>query len=71
MLRGWSGLCAKYSCSIPDLAIAWILAQGDNITVLSGAVTIKQLAENAKAADIQLTDADIRAIRDAAEALDA
>ena len=71
MLRGWSGLCARYSCSIPDLAIAWILAQGDNITVLSGAVTIEQLAENAKAADITLATADVVAMREAAEALDA
>jgi methylglyoxal reductase len=70
MLRGWSSLRARHTCSIPDLAIAWILAQGRNITVLSGAVTMDQLAENAKAADIRLTDADILAMRDAAEALD-
>jgi len=71
MLRGWSDLRAKYACSIPDLAIAWILAQGGNITVLSGAVTMGQLAENAKAAEIRLSEADARAMRQAAEALDA
>ncbi len=70
MMRGWAGLCGKYHCSIPDLAIAWILAQGDNINVLSGATTIDQLAENAKAADLELSDTDVRAMREAAEAID-
>lgn len=71
MIESWDGLRAKYSCSIPDLAIAWILAQGDNITVLSGSTTIDQLSENAKAADIVLSPEDSRTMREAAEAIDA
>jgi methylglyoxal reductase len=70
MIEGWAPLCEKYDCSIPNLAIAWILAQGNCVTVLSGATTTEQLAENVKAADIALASSDVRTMREAAERID-
>lgn len=69
MMNKWKPLCEKYHCSIANLAIAWILAQGDNINVLSGSTTIEELKENSKAADINLTAEDKDFIRQLAEAI--
>ncbi|MGI6110034.1 MAG: NADH-dependent methylglyoxal reductase [Eubacteriaceae bacterium] len=70
MLDQWKPLCDKYNCGIPTLALAWILAQGDYITILSGATSPDQIRENVKAADIELDPADVKLMRDMAEALD-
>ena len=63
-------LCEKYNCTIPTLALAWILAQGDYITILSGATTPEQVRENVKAADIRLEEKDIQLLRSMAEELE-
>ncbi len=41
----WKPLCEKYNCTIANLALAWILAQGDFINLLSGSTTVDQIAE--------------------------
>ncbi|MGI6004105.1 MAG: NADH-dependent methylglyoxal reductase [Christensenellales bacterium] len=71
MLNSWGALCAKYDCSVANLAIAWILAQDDNINVLSGATTKAQLEENVKAVNIPLTHEDAQWMRNRAEQADA
>ncbi|PWC19671.1 aldo/keto reductase [Brenneria corticis] len=70
MLEEWRPLCEKYHCSIPTLALAWILKQSDLISILSGATTPEQVRENVKAASIRLTDADASLMRKMAESLD-
>ncbi len=67
MMNKWKPLCEKYHCSIANLAIAWILAQGDNINVLSGSTTKAELDENSKATDINLSEQDKNYIRKLAE----
>ena len=67
MMNKWKPLCEKYHCSIANLAIAWILAQGDNINVLSGSTTKAELDENSKATDINLSEPDKNYIRKLAE----
>lgn len=67
MIELWQPLCEKYDCSIANLAIAWILAQGDNINVLSGSTTPEELDENSKALDIQLSKEDVVYMRELAE----
>jgi len=37
MVEKWAVLCQKYACSPSQLAVAWLLAQGDFINVLCGA----------------------------------
>lgn len=69
MLDQWQPLCEKYNCSMANLAIAWILAQGDNVNVLSGSTTPAELDENSKAMAIALTDEDQLFMRRLAEAI--
>ena len=67
MMNKWKPLCEKYNCSIANLAIAWVLAQGDNVNVLSGSTTKAELDENSKATDINLSEQDKNYIRKLAE----
>jgi aryl-alcohol dehydrogenase-like predicted oxidoreductase len=48
------------------LAIAWLLAQGDDIVPIPGSKTIKHLKENMKALDIKLTVDELEQINKAA-----
>lgn len=70
MMDAWKPFCEKYHCTVPILALAWILAQGNFISILNGANTVPQLEENVKAMDIELTQDDAAAIRTMAEAAD-
>jgi methylglyoxal reductase len=70
MLDKWKPLTEKYNCTIPALALAWIMNQGDTVNLLTGATTPEQVRENAVAANIVLSDEDNQYIRDLAESLD-
>ena len=70
MLEQWRPLCEKYHCTIPALALAWILKQSDLITLLSGATAPEQVRENVEALTVALTDGDSSLMRQMAEALD-
>jgi aryl-alcohol dehydrogenase-like predicted oxidoreductase len=48
-----------------QLALAWVLAQGDDIVPIPGTKRVKYVEENAKAVDIELTADDLRRIEDA------
>ncbi len=49
-----------------QLALAWLLAQGDDIVPIPGSRRIQHLEENAAAANIDLSKADLAAIDEAA-----
>lgn len=49
-----------------QLALAWVLAQGDDIVPIPGTKHIDYLQENIAAVDIHLTDEDVRRINEAA-----
>jgi aryl-alcohol dehydrogenase-like predicted oxidoreductase len=51
-----------------QLALAWLLHQGDDIAPIPGARKIAHLEDNAGAADVELSAADLKAIADAAPA---
>lgn len=59
MLDDWEDLCRKYDCSKANLALAWVMAQGDHITVLNGCSKVRQVEENVKAAQITLDQEDV------------
>jgi aryl-alcohol dehydrogenase-like predicted oxidoreductase len=46
------------------LALAWVLAQGDDIVPIPGTKRRSYLEENAAAADIELTDGDLSRINE-------
>src|SRR3954465_3428061 len=49
-------------CTSSQLALAWVLAQGEDIIPIPGTKRVKYLEENAAAADIELTEEDLARI---------
>jgi aryl-alcohol dehydrogenase-like predicted oxidoreductase len=50
--------------SVTQLALAWLLAQGDDIVPIPGTRSATRIAENAAAADVQLMDADLTRVQE-------
>jgi len=59
-------LAAKKQCTSSQLALAWVLAQGDDIVPIPGTKQRKYLEENAAAAKIELTGDDLKQIAEVA-----
>jgi aryl-alcohol dehydrogenase-like predicted oxidoreductase len=58
-------LAASKGITVSQLALAWLLAQGDDIVPIPGTRSPARVVENAAAADVTLTPADLDAIREA------
>ncbi|PIA91783.1 Aldo-keto reductase yakc [NADP(+)] [Cercospora beticola] len=58
-------LATKKGATPGQLALAWVLSQGDDFIPIPGTKRIKYLEENAKAIDVQLTKEDDQEIRKA------
>ncbi|RYP67110.1 hypothetical protein DL771_007435 [Monosporascus sp. 5C6A] len=56
-------LAEKKGCTPAQLAIAWLLRQGEDIIPIPGTKRIKYLEENWGALQVQLTDAEVAEIR--------
>jgi methylglyoxal reductase len=69
MLEGWSDLLEKYDCSLSQLVIAWTLAQKGLTFVLCGARKEAHVADNVKAADLEIEASDLSRIRKDVETL--
>ncbi|GGW51284.1 MULTISPECIES: aldo/keto reductase [Streptomyces] len=52
-------LAAAKGITAAQLALAWLLAQGDDVVPIPGTRNAARLEENTGAADVQLTDADL------------
>jgi aryl-alcohol dehydrogenase-like predicted oxidoreductase len=61
-------LAAQKNCTSSQLALAWVLAQGDDIVPIPGTKQRKFLEENIAAAEIKLTKADLAEIKKVAPA---
>lgn len=59
----WLPLCEKYSCSLGNLAIAWVAAQSKQMNVLCGARKLEQIQDNVRGAEITLEIEDIAYMR--------
>ena len=53
------------ACTAAQLALAWVLAQGDDIVPIPGTKRVKYLEQNVAAVDLVLTPADLAAIESA------
>jgi methylglyoxal reductase len=60
LLAGWEDLYARYSCTPPQLVIAWTAAQPGVTHVLVGARRKDQAVENARGGEIELDPKDIQ-----------
>ena len=59
-------LAAEKGCTASQLALAWVLAQGDDLVPIPGTKRRRYLEENVGAADISLSPADLRRIDEVA-----
>jgi len=61
----------KYKASAGQVALAWLLAQGDDIIPIPGTTKIHRLEENLGAVKVPLSPADLKEVRAEAERADA
>lgn len=63
LVRQFKELADKKGCSTSQLALAWLLKQGDDIIPIPGTKKIKYLEENWAALDIKLSDEEEAEVR--------
>jgi aryl-alcohol dehydrogenase-like predicted oxidoreductase len=59
-------IARRKKCTPSQLALAWVLAQGDDIVPIPGTKHRKYLEENVRALDVELTPADLEEIDEVA-----
>src|SRR6476660_3873807 len=52
-------LAAAKGCTAAQIALAWVLAQGEDIVPIPGTTRVKNLEENVAALDVELTDEEL------------
>ncbi len=62
LAEGFAILAKDKGCTPAQLALAWVLARGEDIIPIPGTKKMKYLEENAKAADVKLTQTDLNDI---------
>ena len=62
LAKAFAEMAYGRNCTPAQLALAWVLAQGDNIIPIPGTKKRKYLEENAGAVDIKLTSDDLKEI---------
>jgi aryl-alcohol dehydrogenase-like predicted oxidoreductase len=62
LAAAFAELAAAKQCTPAQLALAWVLAQGDDIVPIPGTKQRKYLIDNAGAVDVELTSSDIQDI---------
>jgi aryl-alcohol dehydrogenase-like predicted oxidoreductase len=58
-------IAAEKGATAGQLALAWVMAQGDDIVPIPGTTKVKNLEENVAAAEIELTDDDLKRLDEA------
>ena len=64
LTKAFAEMAAEKQCTPAQLALAWVLAQGEHIIPIPGTRRRKYLEENAGAAEIQLAQSDFKAIEE-------
>jgi aryl-alcohol dehydrogenase-like predicted oxidoreductase len=65
LVRDVDALAAEKGCTPAQLALAWVLAQGDDIVPIPGTTKVGHLEENAGALAIELTAGDLQRLEEA------
>lgn len=68
IIKNLERIAEEKNCSLAQLALAWVLAQGNDIIPIAGTKRRKYLEENIGALNIQLTQEDINRINELAPA---
>ncbi len=61
-------IAAEKGCTPGQLALAWVLAQGDDVVPIPGTKRVRYLEENVAASDVELGEDDLRRLDEAAPA---
>lgn len=62
LVKGFAEISQDKNCTPAQLALAWVLAQGEDIIPIPGTKKRKYLEENAMAVDVILTPSDLKII---------
>ncbi|KAJ2653700.1 hypothetical protein IWW48_006390 [Coemansia sp. RSA 1200] len=63
LVNATEAIARKHGCTPSQLALAWLLAQHEDMVVIPGTRTTKHLEENYTAGHIKLSDEDVKEIR--------
>ena len=63
LVREFKAMADKKGCTLPQLAIAWLLKQGDDVIPIPGTKKLKYLEENWGALNVNLTNEDEANVR--------
>ncbi|MCH9672449.1 MAG: aldo/keto reductase, partial [Gammaproteobacteria bacterium] len=58
-------LATEKGCTVSQLALAWVLAQGPDVLPIPGTKRLARLEENIGAVDVMLSDAEVRRLGEA------
>ena len=64
MIAPIEALARAKGCTPAQIALAWVLAQGDNVLPIPGSKRIEHLNLNVAATEISLSDAEIQELYD-------
>ena len=59
LLEAYGSVADEVGCSMAELAIAWVLAQGKHIVAIPGTVNLDHLAENLRGGEVELDRATL------------
>jgi aryl-alcohol dehydrogenase-like predicted oxidoreductase len=60
LVREVEAIAREKGCTTAQLALAWVLGQGDDVVPIPGTKHVRYLDDNIGALDVKLTDADLR-----------
>ena len=63
LVKQFDNMAEKKGCTMAQLALAWLMKQGDNVIPIPGTKKMKYLVENWGAMDVHLTDEDEAEVR--------
>ncbi|RWV88969.1 hypothetical protein GW17_00048899 [Ensete ventricosum] len=58
-------LAEKYRCTPPQLALAWVLHQGEDVVPIPGTTKVKHLDANIASLDVKLSEEELKEVSDA------
>ncbi|MDE3185726.1 MAG: aldo/keto reductase [Bacteroidota bacterium] len=64
LVKKIESIAKEKNCTPAQLALAWVMAQGDHIFPIPGTKRVKYLEENVKAVEVQLSQKDLKQIED-------
>jgi aryl-alcohol dehydrogenase-like predicted oxidoreductase len=67
LVEQFQEIAQRKNCTAGQLALAWLLAQGDDIFPIPGTKKIKYLEENVASCTVKLSAGEVKEIRDAIE----